>query len=76
MGEENVKKAKKSIHYTIQLWGSALPYPSGDLVGKYYPHALVVMAPTDRNIPNHLDSAALALFRDRQRGILNYKDSV
>jgi alpha-dioxygenase len=61
----------------VDLWGSIVRYPCGNLQLFNYPRALRDLAPTDelgRAMPDRVDLAALDLYRDRERGILKFND--
>lgn len=58
-------------------WDALVRYPCGNLELHNYPRPLRDLPPTDdfgRALPDHVDLAALDLYRDRERGIRNYND--
>ena len=59
------------------FWNSMIRYPCGNLELFNYPKPLRDVAPTDncgRALADHVDLAALDLYRDRERGILNHNE--
>lgn len=72
-GNEKLKSTKTAVKY----WDSILRYPCGNLELFNYPRALRDLAPTDARgqaLPEHVDLAALDIYRDRERGVRRYND--
>lgn len=60
-----------------EVWDAMIKYPCGNLELFNYPRALRNLAPTNSSgeaLPDHVDLAALDLYRDRERGIRRYND--
>lgn len=60
-----------------EVWDALVRYPCGNMELFNYPAALRNLPPTDdlgRALPEHVDLAALDLYRDRERGIRQYND--
>lgn len=72
---EDILHSSESI--PRQVWDALIKYPCGNLELFNYPHALRNLAPTNtagEALPDHVDLAALDLYRDRERGIRKYND--
>ncbi len=73
VGDKGREAFRKSPERPKELFKSCLSYPCGGLLSANYPHAFRNMAPTDDaglDLPeeDHIDLAAIDLFRDRERG--------
>lgn len=71
--DEKLNETRSAVKY----WDSILRYPCGNLELFNYPRALRDLAPTDNQgqaIPEHVDLAALDIYRDRERGVRRYND--
>ena len=77
VGDKGRKALREKPGRPIEFWDSSLFYPCGHLVPHNYPTALRDLAPTDesgRPLADHLDLAAVDLYRDREHGILRFND--
>lgn len=78
-GDKGREAFRKSPERPTELMESCLSYPCGGLYSSNYPVAYRNMAPTDdlgADLPkkDHIDLAALDLYRDRERGIRKFND--
>lgn len=67
----------KSESMPKDVWDALVRYPCGNLELHNYPNALRDLPPTDKfgnALPNHVDLAALDLYRDRERNLRAYND--
>ncbi len=79
VGDKGREAFRKSSERPKELFKSCLSYPCGGLYSANYPHAYRNVPPTDDaglDLPkeDHIDLAALDLFRDRERGIMKFND--
>eukprot|EP00173_Palmaria_palmata_P001277 Plantae.Rhodophyta-Palmaria_palmata.ctg1693.p1 GENE.Plantae.Rhodophyta-Palmaria_palmata.ctg1693~~Plantae.Rhodophyta-Palmaria_palmata.ctg1693.p1 ORF type:complete len:375 (-),score=62.11 Plantae.Rhodophyta-Palmaria_palmata.ctg1693:174-1136(-) len=59
------------------VWNAIVRFPCGNMELHNYPIPLRNLPPTDRfgrALPDHVDLAALDLYRDRERGLRNFND--
>ena len=78
-GDKGRETFKQTPDCPTKIMKSVLSYPCSNLASSNYPGAYRNFAPTDdsgRDLPksDHIDLAALDLFRDRERGIRKFND--
>lgn len=77
VGLDGEKVLSKTVTAPKDVWDALVRMPCGNMQLFNYPAALRDLPPTDpygRALPEHVDLAALDLFRDRERGIRQYND--
>ena len=78
-GDKGREEMRKKPSRPKEMMKSCLSWPCGALMSSNYPNAYRNVAPTDdtgKDLPEseHIDLAALDLFRDRERGILKFNE--